>query len=188
MKVRAIATLVTALCLATGTASAQSIGVFFDLGGNDCDATVAMFTPAAYYILAGLGGPSVGGITGAEFRVDGTPGAWFPSATANPSANVTLGSPLTGGCNIAFPVCQAAGPVLLYTVNMFATSAVVNDYLSVGRHNTTPSLLCPVQVLCDAPVYTLVCVAGGVAIINGPPCTVAVEETSWSTVKGLYGN
>jgi hypothetical protein len=45
-----------------------------------------------------------------------------------------------------------------------------------------------VLVKCDAPVYTLICVPGGSAIINGTPCTVAVEETSWSTVKGLYGN
>jgi hypothetical protein len=56
--------------------------------------------------------------------------------------------------------------------------------------HTTPSnpqRLCPVQVLCDAPTYTQICVAGGQAILDGRPCTVAVEPKSWSQVKSLYG-
>jgi hypothetical protein len=194
MKFRFIVPLVTTLCLFAGAAFGQSNGVFFDQTATDCDATIPANSPATWYIIAILGGPSAGGITGAEFRQDGTPGTYFMSANANPAANLTIGNPLTGGCNIAFPDCQTGGGtghVLLYTINGFASGdAVPQTYLSILKHTTPsrPDLQCPLLVLCDAPVYTQVCVGGGQAIVNGVPCTVAVEPKSWSQVKSLYGN
>ena len=189
MKLRAIASLVIAVALASG-ASAQSIGVFFDPAGASCATTQLPNTSGTMYILAALGGASAGGLTGAEFRVDNFPSSWFANVTPNPAANLVLGNPLQGGCNIAFPTCQIGmtGIVTLYTVQYFATDVQVNRRVSVLRH-TTPSnanFQCPLQTLCDAPMFSKLCVNGGQGVINGAGCTVAVAQKSWSGVKSLY--
>jgi len=194
MKVRAIASLVMALCLAVGSASASSISVYFAADGSDCDTSVpAAFSTVNVWILADLyGDAATGGITGAEFRVDGWPNTWFGAPTRNPAANIDVGNPFTGGTNIAFPSCQPAGTngiVLLFTVNGFATSAPSNLVLKTTQHTvpSNPNFQCPLVTICD-DVFTKVCVAGGEAFINGPPCNVAVTPASWSTVKSLYNN
>ena len=108
--------------------------------------------------------------------------------------------------NIAFAVnpdgtgCQTGdagappGMVLLYTIQMFnfstGTPIPNNTYLKVGAGMPPSSTLfdCPTLNLCDTPIFTKVCVTGGSYIINpvGRSCNVAVEPTTWSTVKDLY--
>ena len=190
MKLRVIATLVAALALGVGSASAQSIGLYFDPGAATCSSTTVMFTPGTMYVLAILSGGDAGGITGAEFRMDGFPNAWFPSANAHAGAT-TVGSPLTGGTNIAF-LCDAGtgGLVTLYTINYFVTSALSDLTVTVNRH-TTPSnanFMCPLVTLCDAPAFSARCSRNGEAFINhaGPGCLVGVEPATWSHVKSLY--
>ena len=189
MKLRVIA-LALAVTFAASAASAASISLFFDPAGTDCDYTVpALYTPVNMYVMAVLGGPSAGGMTGAEFRILNWPTNWFANITASPAANTVLGN-LWTGANIAFPGCQpgAGGLVLLYSVSGFATTAEPETYLTVTQHYTpsNPNFPCPLLVLCDAPVYTKVCVSGGVAILNGRSCQIGVQPTSWSHVKGLY--
>jgi hypothetical protein len=203
MKVRVIATLVLAVCLGFGSASASSIGVFFDTGAARCDALIpAQFTQVTWYVMAILGGDiAADGITGAEFSLKGVPPAWFAQIFANPAANVDLRHPMGigVGTNIAFPACQKAAPVLLYTYQVLATSVPANGtYLTVERHDfpSSPSFQCPLLVICDPPIFTKVCVRGGQGILNGDPsgtpppvpCTVGVDQTNWSTVKSLYNN
>jgi len=192
---RLIATSAVALMLSVSSASAQNIRVYFDLAFTDCDATVLQNTPVTFYIVAELGGPASGGIIGAEFRLDGVPASWLVNATPNPAANLVLGSPLTGGCNMAFPSCQtgSGGKVLLYTISGFATSLESNLVLTVNRHTTPsdPTFACPVLVLCDPPLYSKVCACGGEAVINGAPSScgcgaVPANEATWGSVKALY--
>jgi hypothetical protein len=101
-----------------------------------------------------------------------------------------FGNPISGGCNIAFPSCQlgSGGVVLFYTVNYFAADFQADRRVTVLRHSMPSNLLfqCPLMTLCDAPTFTKVCVTGGQGIINGAPCTVAVEQRSWSSVKNLF--
>jgi len=189
MKVRVLALLSLAALLAAGPAAASSIGVFFAADGSDCDATQALFTPLDIYIMAVLGGDAAqGGITGAEFRMDGIPPGWFNSATANPVGTVALGNPIGGGCNLGFSSCQSGALVLLYTINSFATTSLSNLTYRVLPHSTpsNPFFPCPLLVICDAPDYTKVCVPGGTAFVNGGACTVGVAPTSWTGVKALY--
>jgi len=192
MKVRVIASLVTALCLAfTGSAFASSIGIFFAADGSDCDATQPGVGPFTYYLGAVmLGDAAAGGITGAEFRVDNAPGTadgWFMSANSE-APMTSVGNPILGGGNIAFPTCQPGPYRLLYTVTGFASVVLPARTLSVNRHTvpSNPNFPCPLLVLCDAPVFTTICVNAGQAFLNGGVCTVGVEETSWSSVKNLF--
>ena len=84
--------------------------------------------------------------------------------------------------------------------------------LKVVKHDIPSNQFfqCPLFTLCDAPVYTKVCLgsnittcrnpeppfpnnatcsSSGTAFVNPAPghnCTVAVTNQAWSTVKGLY--
>ena len=190
MKVRVIASLVMALCLTVGSANASSIGVFFAPDASDCDGTAAPFVPFFTYVIALLGGDAAaGGITGAEFRLDGIDPTWFNTVTPNPASNVSIGNPITGGVNIAFPSCQGGTQVLLYTIQSVALNPIPARTLQIDRHTTppNPNFQCPLVTLCDAE-FTKVCVPGGTAFLNGGPCNIAVEEKTWSKVKGLYNN
>ncbi len=194
MKLRVIAPLVLALALAASTASGQSIGIYADPSGANCNLTAGLFQAFNWYILVNLGGAAAGGTTGAEFRVDNWPASWsFNTLTPNANSNLVLASPLTGGCNIAFPSCQpgSSGVVVLFTVNTLPLDAQTNRNVAVLRHNTPSNInfQCPLITLCDIPVFTKICVNGGQARINGPGnCTVAVERQTWSNVKALYSN
>ena len=180
-------------CTLASPASASQILVSFTPDGFDCVETIPQFQPFTFYIMAYLvGDAAVDGITGAEFQVRNFPAGWFGTPTPNPFSNVSIGNPLAGGCNIAFPVCQPGtnGLVLLYTVTGFSTTAVSNLLLQVDRREvpTNPNRLCAAVVLCDAPVFGVTCVSGGTAMINGPcPCCPATEPTNWSAMKSLYG-
>ena len=191
MKFHVIAALCTALCFAAGSASASSIGVFFAPDASDCDLTLTEPGTITWYICGILGGdPAAGGVTGAEFRQTGTPEGWFATVAPNSNAGVSLGNPLGGGCNIAFPACQEgqSGVLLLYTITAFAASVPGPTYLSIEPHSSPSNadFQCSLFTLCDFPDYTMFCVPGGQAIINGPSCSVGVEGTTWSHVKGLY--
>ena len=188
MRFHPLISLLIVLCLRS-TASASSIGVYFNPDATDYDAIIPANTLATWYILAVLGADAAaGGTTGAEFRQVGTPAGWFMNPTANPGSGLSIGNPIAGGANIAFPVCQsgAGGVVLLYTVSGFATTLVEDHPLSIDRHSTpsNSNFSCPLLVLCDAPVYTKICVQGGYALINYD--NLGVEPASWSSVKGLF--
>jgi len=188
MRLRVIVTLAMALCLGVGSASAASIGIYADLAGNVCHGTIMPGVNPNLYVLALANGPAAGGITGAECRVDGLPPGWMAFATAN--SGTALGNIMAGGGNVAFPTCMPGqapnGMVLCWTVFVIPTTVVGPTYLTVKQHSTTPTLPCPLVTLCDPPAYTPVCVSGGQFTINGGPCTVAVQPSTWSKVKGLY--
>jgi len=193
MKFRAIASLVMALCLAA-SANASSISVYSAPDGTNCNFNTAAFTPFSIYVIAILGGDAAGGgITGAELRLTNVDSAWFNTVVANPAANLTLGSPIdaTGG-NIAFPSCQTGGQITLYTINSLALSTPTSRILGVVARNPPSNINfnCPLVTLCDAN-FTSLCVRGGEAFMNragSPPCTVGVEQKSWSGVKELFKN
>jgi hypothetical protein len=191
MKLR-IASLVIALGLCAGAASAQSIGIYWDPAGATCATTQGSPAPGVMYVLATLQGAAAAGATGAEFSVNNLPSGWFFTPSPNAAANVNLIHPLGigAGTNIAFPGCQggSGGILLLYTINYFATTNVVNHRMRILPHiaPSNPQFVCPLLVLCDAPTFTKICVSGGEGVINGGDCTVGVEQKSWSQVKSLY--
>lgn len=195
MKLR-IASCLMALALGASTASAQSIGIYSDQAGANCNITLPPGTPVVWYILATVGGAAAGGISGAEFRVDNWPSGGFDNVVPNPGSNLALGSPIAAvnpGCNIAFPGCQpgTGGVVLLYSMTSLVFSPMATRTLTVLKHSNPSNVnfQCPLVTLCDAPVFTKVCVSGGQAVVNGTGnCTVGVETKTWSNVKAMYNN
>jgi hypothetical protein len=188
-KVLSIAVAIVTL-LAAAMVRAQSIGIYFDPQAANCSANIPANTPGTLYFIARLGGSAANGIAGAEFRGQGFPAGWFSNPLPGGPGIPEVPDPFSAeGARIAFP-CQtgSAGLVVLAAVGYFATSLVSNHYIAVVSHNppSDPSLQCPALALCDAPVFTLLCAAGGQAIINGPPCTVSTVQASWTRIRGLY--
>jgi len=122
----------------------------------------------------------------------------------------------TPGVNIAWGTCQTGpSSVLLQTVTILDPSGTdfgTENTLRVVAH-TTPGnqfFRCPLFVLCDDPVFTKVCLGqdldtvvcpfppgalactvstSGEFFVNPPEsfnCTVAVQEKTWTQMKGLY--
>jgi hypothetical protein len=192
---RAVCVLVCAAltCAAAPRSEGSRLGIYFDEQATAVERTQEAPASATLWVLAVLGGDAASaGIDGAEFRVENFPSSWFANVVPNPAANIVLGGPLSGGVNIAFPVCQApsaSGAVTLFTVNYFAVTLVDHHVLQVEAHSTpnNPSFNCPLVVLCDDPFFTKLCVAGGRAAFNFPGFDQpAVETTTWSTLKALY--
>jgi len=179
------------VALTAGAGWASSIGLYFASDGSDCDATVGVNEPFTLYVLADLYGDALApGTTGAQFSIRNWPPAWPAVVTPSPAPNIVVGNPLLGGTNIGFLTCQipdANGFVLLYTIDAVATTPVSNLTLYAWRHTVPiPENVCPMLSNCEK-TFDRVCVVGGAALINGPPCNVAVRPATWSNVKVLYG-
>jgi hypothetical protein len=175
---------------------AGTLQIAFDpLGEHRCG-VIPVGTISTMYVVARRAGPTLCGVTGAEFRVAGIPSDWF-ATLAIPPGCIIMDNPLGAvGGNIAFSSCQspASGPVVFATIAVYATSAVSDCVVEVLARNPpgNPMFNCPLVTLCDAPMYTIVCMAGSQGRINPSPGTfcddvvVGVEPRTWTAVKGLY--
>jgi hypothetical protein len=170
------------------------LGVFFDAAATDCDGVLPAFTNSTLYVCLILGGQAAGGITGAEFRIDGFPASgWFATWQPPPGCDLpcALGAPHLGGAHVAWPTCQQGtnGVVLVgrYSIVVVADAGPLQLFVRGHSIPANPEFACPNVFLCDAQ-FTQVCVAGGETMIGGTlPCpTVRVSPSSWSGVKELY--
>src|SRR5262245_25172922 len=162
--------LVMAMALATTSANASSIGPYYAADGSDCDiAGIVAYMPFFTYIGANLGGDAAAaGISGAEVLCTGFDPAWFNIVTPNPAANLSIGSPISGGANIAFPSCRSGPFVLLYTIQSLSLAPIPPTIMQTQKHSTPTNILfqCPLVTLCDGPVFTKLCVNTGRAALN----------------------
>jgi hypothetical protein len=128
--------------------------------------------------------------------VVGIPAEWYATAAIPPGC-ISLGNPLgPEGGNVAYSSCQSpsAGPVLWYTISIYATTEVTDHVVEVIARtpSSNPFFNCPLVTLCDVPIYSIVCMAGSQARINPPvgvtcnDVVVGVEPRTWSAVKDLY--
>lgn len=206
MRTGIVAALATTVLWNATPAAAAGIGVFNDAFGLTCP-QAQPFVLTTWYVLAVLAPDACGGITGAEFRIEGMPGAaegWF--AAVNPPPGITdIGDPFGDGARFSFPDCQfsQSGIVVLFTLTVlpFSGTPVVDRPLQILAHRTPTDAQqnCPVLRLCDAPAFSGICVQGTPVRINGfgfCPCQfeclpgacppLAVEATAWSLVKQLF--
>ena len=218
------------LCLvASPTLAANgNIGLFFDSSASICAQNDSCGRAATIYVFALLQGASGTGITGAEYQVtcglNGNPDGFLFNEVFDPIAT-TLGTgafnPIDAGArgiNLVYPACQTGDgtKVLLETVTAFNLGCLPGETrLRVEKHTTASNQFfqCPLFTLCDAPVFTKVCLGSnlrlcqnpepprpnnatcstsGEAFLNPGPtranCSVGVASTTWSHVKSLYGS
>ena len=172
----------------------QSIGIFADSG---CETTCINMTSSSFfqfYVKADLAGF---GMSGASFRIEGLPNVVFVQPVFDlPCFDCPCGF---NGCSNPFTTpgidmswlgwCQSGPCLPLFRVLVFAGTPPQDTVLRVvGRTPPLdPMFDCPMITLCDSPVFTRMCVAGGTAILNpSGECAVAVEAASWSGIKSLY--
>jgi len=175
-------------------AGGLGIGIFGDSG---CETTCIHISQAGqfqFYVRADLAGVEM---NGASFRIEGLPAGLFLSLDYSlPCADCPCGiagcsNPFTTpGIDMFWPFCQTETCVQLFRAFGFATVVPPQDTVLrvVGRTPPLdPMFDCPMITLCDAPVFTRMCVEGGVATINpSGVCPVAIEAASWSQIKSLY--
>ena len=185
--------LVVAICTPLG--AAPGIGVFLDPGCTMCSGTATFLVPFTFYIAARVEPPFVEGIAGASFRVEGLPSSWNTiyvpiDCEPNPVLSLVIGTPFSSyGTHVAF-ANNCSGPascIPLFTCHVIPFATETNVRLRVRPvPYPCPSYCCPELLRCDPPIYTSVCVAGGEAVFNGPPCTVGVQRATWTQVKRLF--
>lgn len=174
MKTSMISLLLVASLTSSAGAVDGQIVIAFDAGGGTCSAVVPCNCQQNIYVLGLLEGASVGGITGAEYSVQIGPNnspdpGWLFSETFDPAALVIGGGAFNPpdnaarGVNVAWPGCQqgTGRHVLLETVRALNFGcAAIGPQLLVVKHSRPSNQFfqCPLFVLCDAPVYTKVCV------------------------------
>lgn len=168
-----------------------TIGVYFDAAGTQCSGTIPAGESGKVYVVAHLDGPTAAGIAGAEFSFDGMPNAWEAYSVPDPQI-LAIGDPFTDGVAMGF-VCRTnqEGPVVLYTVVVFAHEDVADVMFEIQQRKPALSMPCPLLLACDEPVFTKYCVESVPCFVNArapSPCDVplAVEASSWSGVKALY--
>jgi hypothetical protein len=182
-----------ALVLASAPGFA-GIGIFSTPDGTNCNLTLLTGLPQPIYVLyLGEGGPMA---NGAEYRIEGMPGTlnvdYTATLTPGPGSNLTLGNAFDGlGHNVAWPAVQpfdGNGNLLLatYTLHWFSAPAVPSGtILRVTYRQYCPYVFC-CPLITDAG-FNLICQAGGHMRVNGgPPCTVAVQQRTWTEVRNLY--
>ena len=179
----------TFLAKSSTPARAQTLGVFADANGTDCDLTVPRFSPSTLYVLALLGGPAAEGIQGAEFRIDGVPPTWF-ATWFGPIGCDFCTNPLQGGTNVAWPSCATGtgGAVLIGTIQLFPVDLRENVYIRVRGHSmpSHPERPGPNVTLCNDPVWTVV-EAGSTEFILNVWFVPPVPTDNWSRASRVGG-
>ena len=193
----AFSSVAVVLVLCSPLAAAPGIGVFLDPDCTVCSGTATFLVPFTFYIAARLEPPVAEGIEGASFRVDGLPASWntinWPMVCEpNPALSFISGNPISyQGTTVAF-ANDCSGPascVTLFTCHVMPFATETNVRLRVRAEMTYcggPFFCCPELIRCDPPVFTALCVPGGEAVFNGPPCTVSVERATWTQIKRLF--
>jgi hypothetical protein len=161
-----------------------------DGSGSPCSEPPTSF-PALMTLYVGVSNSGLpgGGITGAEFSLtgfDALAGNYLVASTTNPAANITIGNPLLGGVNIAFPTCQTSNFVWLYSFQIINLGDTELHQLGVAARQppANPTLACQRVVLCDAPVFTAMCVGSGTASLNilrEPPAPSTPQPAAGAT-------
>ena len=175
---------------------------------NSCQGTTD-FIPGVFgnieiSVQARLAGLTAAGIQAAELYVDGLenlPSRW--RCNGQPVSGLMVGNicapSLIGGSthldvSTAFNVCQTGSLVELFRLQISGASVTENlpsdmrIRVVAGSPPLNPAYPCSLLNLCDYPAFTKVCVTGGEFIINPQQqnCTVGLEPSTWSRVKGLY--
>lgn len=183
--------LVFAVLLVVSAAAADahegSIGLYTSEAGTDCDATFVPFVAQNVYIVYYRSDAGPDGIRAAEFKISHDPAAVILQTPVwSPSVAVTLGS-IGSNMSVSFAGCTGVGieylyigyvPILAYNTNPWMIMVATSD-------DAVDPPFSPRVAICDQQA-SIVGVLGGFFSAPEGSCNVAVEETSWGAIKGMY--
>ncbi len=186
---RGLLSLLTASLLVS---TAHSQVIFID----PCAITIPPNTTGQLSVWVCVEGEILGGITSAQFRIDGLPSGWVTEVTSQGTA-VSAGQLFGDGVTVGFPACedgvyvtQTARYLALFSVLVTASDDTRDVVLAVATRNppADPGFDCALVTLCDEPAFTKVCVGKHGAIVNPESrhCGLPVEMETWSRVKAIY--
>jgi hypothetical protein len=175
------------LVAARSEAQNGNILLFFEVDGQQTfcwNADVPCGCRIRMGVWALLQGQSAGGITGVEYRIEIGPNilpdpGWVFSETFNPGLTVlgtgalNPGDTNPRGVTAAWSSCQTGtnGMILIETVdilNMGCSAAELPLRVARADPASNPIFQCPLFVLCDAPVYTKVCLGSNITTCMNP--------------------
>jgi hypothetical protein len=184
---------IVAMCLPVPSWGANgNIGIYFDSSAAAYCANIECQCTGRLYVYGLLQGASVSGFTGAEYKVAVGPNTsadpgWLFSETFNPAATVlgtgsfNLGDPQQRGVDVVWPACQQGDgvKVLIETVDIYNGGCGGELELEVVKHDTPSNAFfqCPLFVLCDAPVYTKVCLGSNLTLCRNPEPPFPINAT-----------
>ena len=169
--------IVLALMLVASMANAESIMVFSDAAGSDCNWADAAPALQPVYIFHMY---SVVGATVSQWKLN-APATWSHLGDNSPFALV-IGTSIED-CSISYGACMT-GNFLLMTVNFFGSG--LEAPCTVFGIGAAPGKA-GVQIIDCADGRTFP--PGGSGIVNPTvdcDCDVPVEDTTWGGIKALY--
>ena len=184
------------LLAARSEAANGNIVLVFEIDGQPawgCNATVPCQCRVRMGVWALLQGQSEGGITGVEYRIEVGPDnqpdpGWLFAETFDPGLMIlgpgalNPGDSNPRGVTAAWPSCQTGngGMILIETVeilNMGCDAAALRLRVARADPASNPLFQCPLFVLCDAPVYTKVCLGFNITICRNPEPPFPINAT-----------
>ena len=181
---------ITAL-LATNVVTAATVGLYSTPNCTSCNLNIpTSATEGRFYVCASETASEefCGGSSEFEFRIEGLRLGWVVAVARSPLSQYALGDPFGLGCTIAFSEPQASECTLLYTVTITPSFPGARSTLRVRPHffPTNPDFNC-IRAVPACQGTAGICVDGGALLINSDvTCSVAVQSTSWASVKALY--
>ena len=163
--------------------------------GEHCDLTVPPGTTRSFYVVFLPDGGTRAGISGAEFQLDTreAPGYLVTTPQFLNDPTVILGNPLSGGTIVTWnPDCRngLAIPLMRFDVlNLGSGSANAPLYVREKNSPSNTNFPCALVNLCNAPVFSSVCVSSGVGFLNASgevACGSGAQKRQWTGVKALY--
>ena len=168
------------------------LSVYFDTNASRCAGDVPVAGVAMLHVLLVAEGATYGGITGVEFRIDTSNARSYLYQNEDWLGAIRLGTALGDGVTMALGSCRTGSPIHLLSFQVLNPGSGAGDatlQVVPKRQPSNPNFACPLAVLCDAPVFSQVCVEGGRTILNpgAPrPCGSSRVDSQWTRVKELY--
>jgi hypothetical protein len=189
--------MILTICAFADTVCAQTIGVFADSNGTDCNLrmTTTGVPVRAYVVITVSPRQDDDGFVAAWFRIQGFPTEWQSMLVATPRANIVLGDAFGDGMIIARSYCERATRYVLAVFELLPTTVVDHHPLSVlphepfsgcGLEGSNCGSPCPHVCGCTTFARRCECLKSIPTYINGDPCLVRVQSTDWSSHKTLY--
>lgn len=183
--------LFVAVLLAANVAEAATIGLYSTPNCTSCNLNIPPSATEGRFYVCASGASSeefCGGSSEFEFRIEGLRLGWVVAVMPSSNAQYSLGDPFGLGCNIAFSGPQMQECTLLYTVTITPSAPGARSTLRARPHISPadPEFNC-IRAVPACTGVAGICLGGGALLINSDTtCSVAVQPTSWASVKALY--